>query len=179
MTNTRGRGEVCAWGWGKEGGDDNNQRQTEKDYLLCFSGVCNCSERRGEKPTKTVTRRDNKTQVWAERCVWCWELAAVIKTEIPVRRWGGQIGLIISADDNSVGGYHNEGGEDQTGHNVFIMWQKKKKTMTWLKLLLMPVMIVVLYWHNFNHRGSSFYIFQHNLVSHTFTSYILLFFFFV
>lgn len=33
--------------------------------------------------------------------------------------------LIISVDDNSVGGYHNEGGEDQTWHNVLMIWQKK------------------------------------------------------
>lgn len=49
------------------------------------------------------------------------ELAAVIKTEIRVRRWGGKIRLIISVDDNSVGGYHNEGGKDQTWHNVFMI----------------------------------------------------------
>lgn len=50
----------------------------------------------------------------------------MIKTEITVRRWGGKIGLIISADDNSVGGYHNEGGEDQTWHNVVMIRQKKR-----------------------------------------------------
>lgn len=42
----------------------------------------------------------------------------MIKMEITVRRWGGKIRLIIGVDDNSVGGYHNEGGEDQTWHNV-------------------------------------------------------------
>lgn len=29
--------------------------------------------------------------------------------------------LIISVDDNNVGGYHNEGGEDQTWHNVLMI----------------------------------------------------------
>lgn len=81
--------------------------------------------------------------------------------EITVRRWEGKIRLIISVDDNSVGGYHNEGGGDQTWHNVLMIWQKK---MTWLKLLLMPVMIVVFCWHSFNHRDFRFYIFCHNSV---------------
>lgn len=45
--------------------------------------------------------------------------------EITVRRWGGKIQLIISAEDNSAGGYHNEGGEDQMRHNVLMIWQNK------------------------------------------------------
>lgn len=44
--------------------------------------------------------------------------------EITVRWWGGKIQLIISVD-NCVGGYHNEGGEYQTLHNVLMIWQKK------------------------------------------------------
>lgn len=45
----------------------------------------------------------------------------MIKMEITVRRWGGKIRLIIIVDENSVGGYHNEGGEDQTWHNVLMI----------------------------------------------------------
>lgn len=45
----------------------------------------------------------------------------MIKKEITVRRWGRKILLIISVDDSSVGGYHNEGGEDQMWYNVLIM----------------------------------------------------------
>lgn len=43
-----------------------------------------------------------------------------------MRRWGGKIRLIISVDDNSVGGYRNEGGEDQTWHNVLMTGAKKR-----------------------------------------------------
>lgn len=45
--------------------------------------------------------------------------------EIRVRRWGRKIGLIISPDDSSVGGYHNEGGEDQMWDNAFTIRIKK------------------------------------------------------
>lgn len=45
--------------------------------------------------------------------------------EIRVRGWGRKIRLIISPDDSSVGGYHNEGGEDQMGDNAFTIRIKK------------------------------------------------------
>lgn len=35
--------------------------------------------------------------------------------QITVRGWGRKIGLIISSDDSSVGGYHNEGGGSNVG----------------------------------------------------------------
>lgn len=39
--------------------------------------------------------------------------------EITVRGWARKIRLIISADDSGVGGYHNEGGEDQLWGGAF------------------------------------------------------------
>lgn len=39
--------------------------------------------------------------------------------EITVRGWARKIRLIISTDDSSVGGYHNEGGEDQLWDSAF------------------------------------------------------------
>lgn len=36
-------------------------------------------------------------------------------------RWGGTIRLIIGVDDNSVGGYHEEGAGDQTWHNILMI----------------------------------------------------------
>lgn len=46
--------------------------------------------------------------------------------EITVRGWARKIGLIISTDDTSVGGYHNEGGKDQIWDNAFMIPIKKK-----------------------------------------------------
>lgn len=60
--------------------------------------------------------------------------------EITEKWLGVQIEMIIGVDHNGVGGYHNEGGEDLMWHNILMIWQKK---MTWLKLLLMPVTILV------------------------------------
>lgn len=45
--------------------------------------------------------------------------------EMTARRQGGKIRLIIGADDNGVGGYHNEGGEDEMCRSVLMIWQKK------------------------------------------------------
>lgn len=41
--------------------------------------------------------------------------------EIRVRGWGRKMGLIISADDSSVGGYYNEGGEDPMWDNAVMI----------------------------------------------------------
>lgn len=41
--------------------------------------------------------------------------------EITARRQGGKIRLIIGVDDNGVGGYHNEGGEDEMWHSVLMI----------------------------------------------------------
>lgn len=51
----------------------------------------------------------------------CWELAAAIKMEITERRQGGKIQLIICADDNGVGGYHNKGGENEICYSVLMI----------------------------------------------------------
>lgn len=47
--------------------------------------------------------------------------------EIAVRGWARKIGLIISTDDSSVGGYHNEGGEDQLWDNAFTIQIQKRR----------------------------------------------------
>lgn len=47
--------------------------------------------------------------------------------EITVRGWARKIGLIISTDDSSVGGYHNEGGEDQLWDNAFTIQIQKRR----------------------------------------------------
>lgn len=46
--------------------------------------------------------------------------------EITVRGWARKIRLIISPDDSSVGGYRNEGGEDQLWDSAFTIRIEKK-----------------------------------------------------
>lgn len=63
----------------------------------------------------TVIRCDNKTQLCRSAMLG---ISSSDKDGDKSEKMGR---LIISVDDNSVGGYHNEGGEDQTWHNVLMI----------------------------------------------------------
>lgn len=62
----------------------------------------------------------SKTQLWLKDLREMLGISSSDKVEeITVRGWARKIRLIISPDDSSVGGYHNEGGEDQLWDSAF------------------------------------------------------------